>query len=60
MLASIKKKGGILTHPPWKKLKQKFQDFFCLKLFAQNNELNGARHDYVIKTREYLQGLLDN
>ena len=23
-------------------------------------ELNGARHDYVIKTREYLQGLLDN
>ncbi len=33
---------------------------FCLKLFAQNNELNGARHDYVIKTREYLQGLLDN
>lgn len=23
-------------------------------------ELNGTRHDYVIKTREYLQGLLDN
>ena len=23
-------------------------------------ELNGARHDYVVKTREYLQGLLDN
>jgi L-ribulose-5-phosphate 3-epimerase len=23
-------------------------------------ELNGNQHDYVIKTRKYLQGLLDN